>query len=115
MSMNAEEKKFLIEPETIQAQKDQQLLALSQKEERLRDWRECVLNTPGGRRIVMDLLGLCKINHNLFNLDAAIMGANCAKNEIGLEILKDIEDAVPGVYARIVREYKSNIYQAKEG
>ena len=46
--------------------------------------------------------------NDLFNSDPLIMAGNCRGHKIAVAIVKDIEEAMPGVYARMTNEFRSS-------
>lgn len=97
---------LLKDPEELQLEKEQALQDLAEREEYLKDWRE-VLSTPAGRRIIWDLIGGMGFQARLFNSDPLVMAANCRGHEIAVKLLKDIEEAMPGIYSKMTNELKS--------
>lgn len=104
--MNIEDKELLIDHEKLADEKKQYERRIADHAKYLDDWRE-VLSTPAGRRIIWDLLGGMGFQRDLFNSDALIMAMNCGQHKLALAMAKDIEEAVPGIYARMTNEYRS--------
>lgn len=104
--MNAEDRELLLDHEKIADEKKKYEQGLATRAKYLDDWRE-VLSTPQGRRIIWDLLGGMGFQRDLFNTDPLIMAANCGQHKLALALAKDIEEAVPGIYARCTNEFRS--------
>ena len=101
-----EDKEILLDHDKIEAEKKSYMQKLADHSKYLDDWRE-VLSTPQGRRIIWDLLGGMGFQRDLFNSDPLIMAMNCGQHKLALAMAKDIEEAVPGIYARMTNEFRS--------
>ena len=104
--IDSQDKELLLDHEKIAAEKKLNEARLAEHAKYLDDWRE-VLSTPAGRRIIWDLLGGMGFQRDLFNSDPLIMAANCGQHKLALAMAKDIEEAIPGIYARMTNEYRS--------
>jgi hypothetical protein len=104
--MNSEDKELLLDREKIDLEKKEFERKYSEHQKYLDDWRE-VLSTPAGRRIVWDLLGGMGYQRDMFNSDALIMASNCGQYRLAIAMLKDIEEAIPGIVFRMQNEYRS--------
>lgn len=104
--MNLEDREFLLDQENLAYEKKQYERRIADHAKYLDDWRE-VLSTPAGRRIIWDLLGGMGFQRDLFNVDPLIMAMNCGQHKLALAMAKDIEEAVPGIYARMTNEFRS--------
>ncbi len=105
--IDAADRDILLDHEKMDAEKKIYERGLSERAKYLDDWRE-VLSTPQGRRIIWDLLGGMGFQKDLFNSDPLIMAANCGQHKLAISMAKDIEEAVPGVYAKMTNEFRSN-------
>ena len=104
--MNSEEKELLLDHEKLAEEKKTYMQRFADHQKYLDDWRE-VLSTPQGRRIIWDLLGGMGFQRDLFNSDPLIMAMNCGQHRLALAMAKDIEESVPGIYARMTNEFRS--------
>ena len=106
--MNAEDKELLLDHEKLAEEKKKFEEAFADRQKFLEDWRTGVLNTPAGRRIVWDILGLAGYQRKLFNTDALVMAANCGTHDnFMLVLIKDLEEAQPGILFRMQNEFRS--------
>lgn len=104
--MNAEDKELLLDHDKIAEEKRKYERAIADHAKYLDDWRE-VLSTPAGRRIVWDLLGGMGYQKDLFNTDPLIMASNCGQYKLAIAIIKDIEEALPGIMFKTQNEVRS--------
>src|SRR5450631_1934952 len=104
--IDAADRDILLDHDKLAEEKKQYERNLSDRAKYLDDWRE-VLSTPQGRRIIWDLLGAMGFQRDLFNSDPLIMAANCGQHKLALSLARDIEEAVPGIYARCTNEFRS--------
>ena len=102
-----EDKEILLDHEKLVEERKQYERKVAEHAKYLDDWRE-VLSTPQGRRIVWDLLGGMGFQRDLFNSDPLIMAMNCGQYRLATSMLKDIEEAIPGIMVRITNEIRSN-------
>jgi len=106
--INAEDRELLLDHEKIAEEKKAYEYAYAERQKFLDDWRKGVLDSPAGRRIVWDLLGLLGYQKKLFNSDPLVMAANCGAHDNALLVLiKDLEEAQPGILFRIQNEIRS--------
>ena len=106
--MTNEDKELLIDHEQLAEEKKKFEEAFANKQKYMDDWRNGVLNTPAGRRIVWDMLGLAGYQRKLFSSDPLVMAANCGTHDNFLMVLiKDLEEAQPGILFRIQNEFRS--------
>ncbi len=101
-----DDKEILLDHEKIATEKKQYERNLAERAKYLDDWRE-VLSSPQGRRIVWDLLGGMGYQRDMFNSDPLIMAMNCGQYKLALTMIKDIEEAIPGIMFRMQNEYRS--------
>lgn len=101
-----EDKEILLDHEKLAEERNQYERKLSEHAKYLDDWRE-VLSTPSGRRIVWDLLGGMGYQRDMFNSDPLIMAMNCGQYKLAIALIKDIEEAIPGIMFRMQNEYRS--------
>jgi hypothetical protein len=104
--VNAEDRELLLDHDKIAEEKKIYERGIADHTKYLDDWRE-VLSTPAGRRIVWDLLGGMGFQRDLFNSDPLIMAMNCGQHKLALAMAKSIEEAVPGVFAKMTNEQRS--------
>lgn len=104
--MNLEDKELLLDHEKLAEEKKQYERKFADHAKYLDDWRE-VLSTPQGKRIVWDLLGGMGYQRDMFNSDPLIMAMNCGQYKLALVMIKDIEEAIPGIMFRMQNEYRS--------
>lgn len=106
--INSEDKEFLLDEDNIKAKKKEIETAYAERQKFLDDWRNGVLNSPAGRRIVWDLLGLLGYQKRLFHTDPMIMAKNCGMHDDALLVLmRDLEEAQAGILFRIQNEFRS--------
>jgi len=104
--MIKEDKELLLDPEKLAEEKIKYERSLADHAKYLDDWRE-VLSTPQGKRIVWDLLGGMGYQRDMFNSDPLIMAMNCGQYKLAIALIKDIEEAIPGMVFRMQNEYRS--------
>ena len=102
-----EDKEILLDHERIAEEKKKFEEAYADRQKFLDDWRKGVLDSPAGRRIVWDLLGLLGYQKKMFSSDALVMAANCGVHDILFTLIKDLEEAQPGILFRIQNEFRS--------
>lgn len=106
--MNLEEKELLLDHDKLNAEKKALEYTYAERQKFLQDWRDGVLNTPAGRRIVWDLLGLLGYQKKMFSSDPLVMAKNCGLHDDALMvIIKDIEETSPGILFKISNEMRS--------
>ena len=106
--MNQEEKELLLDHEKLADEKKRLEYKFAERQKFLQDWRDGVLNTPAGRRIVWDLLGLLGYQKKMFSSDPLIMAKNCGLHDEALMVvIKDLEEATPGILFRLQNEFRS--------
>lgn len=104
--IDAHDKDILLDRDKLAEDKKKAEQEYADHQKYLDDWRE-VLRLPAGRRIVWDLLGGMGYQKDLFSTDPLIMASNCGKHSLMLPLMKDIEEAVPGVLFKIQNEIRS--------
>lgn len=104
--IDAQDREILLDHEKLDIEKKKFERDLADRAKYLDDWRE-VLSTPQGRRIIWDLLGGMGFQRDLFNSDPLVMAMNCGQHKLALAMAHDIEEAVPGIYARMTNEFRS--------
>lgn len=104
--MDIEDKDLLLDPERIAEEKKQYERGLAEHAKYMDDWRE-VLSTTSGKRIVWDLLGGMGYQRDMFNTDPLIMAMNCGQYKLAIRLIKDVEEAIPGIMFRMQNEYRS--------
>ena len=104
--MNSEDKELLLDHEKLAEEKKRFEYQVAQHQKYIDDW-QVVLSTPAGRRIVWDLLGGMGFQKELFHVEPLIMARNCGQYSLALALLKDIEEAMPGVTFRMQNEFRS--------
>lgn len=102
-----EDKEILLDHEKIEFEKKELDRKYAEHQKYLEDWRE-VLSTPAGRRIVWDLLGGMGYQKDLFNSDPLIMALNCGQYKISISMIRDIEEASPGIMFKMQNEIRRN-------
>ena len=106
--MNQEDKELLLDHEKLAEEKKKFEEAFADRQKFLQDWRDGVLNSPQGRRIVWDLLGLLGYQKKMFSSDPLIMAKNCGIHDDALlVVIRDLEEATPGILFRISNEMRS--------
>ena len=84
----------------------------SQKEYQKRRARDIddlqkILRLPEGRRFLLKILTESGMFHASFSLNSMTTAFNEGKRDIGLWLLKDIDEAEPRAYPQMVSEYYS--------
>ena len=103
-----EDKEILLDSEKLEAEKKAFDNANAERQKFLDDWRKGVLDSPAGRRIVWDILGLAGYQRKLFSNDPLIMAANCGTHDnFLLVMIKDLEEAQPGILFKMQNEFRS--------
>ena len=106
--MNQEDKELLLDHKKLAEEKKKFEEAFADRQKFLQDWRDGVLNSPQGRRIVWDLLGLLGYQKKMFSSDPLIMAKNCGIHDDALlVVIRDLEEATPGILFRIQNEFRS--------
>ena len=106
--MNEEDKELLLDHKKLAEEKKKFEEAFADRQKFLQDWRDGVLNSPQGRRIVWDLLGLLGYQKKMFSSDPLIMAKNCGIHDDALlVVIRDLEEATPGILFRISNEMRS--------
>ena len=106
--MNQEDKELLLDHKKLEEEKKKFEEAFADRQKFLQDWRDGVLNSPQGRRIVWDLLGLLGYQKKMFSSDPLIMAKNCGIHDDALlVVIRDLEEATPGILFRISNEMRS--------
>ena len=106
--MNAEDKELLLDHDKLAAEKQAIDNAYAEHQRFLDDIRKCIIDSPGGRRFVWDLLGLLGYQKKKFSSDPLVMAKNCGiHDDVLLVLIKDLEEAQPGILFRIQNEYRS--------
>lgn len=110
-----EDKDILLDHEKLAEEKKKFEEQYAERQKFLDDWRNGVLNSPAGRRIVWDILGLAGYQKKLFNSDPLVMAANCGTHDnFLLVMIKDIEEAQPGILFKMQNEYRSLMANKKD-
>ena len=106
--MNQDHKELLLDHKKLAEEKKKFEEAFADRQKFLQDWRDGVLNSPQGRRIVWDLLGLLGYQKKMFSSDPLIMAKNCGIHDDALlVVIMDLEEATPGILFRIQNEFRS--------
>ena len=73
-----------------------------------------VLKTPQGRRVLWQILQAAQVRqHGFIPGDALATAFHCGQRSIGLFLLNEIEQAVPGAYQQMRSEYLAEITSAQ--
>ena len=113
--INAEDRELLLDHEKLAEDKRLYENKVAERQQLMDDIRNGVLNTPQGKRVIFDFILLCGYGANLFNSDSLVMAGNCAINDRVLNVLiKDLEEAKPGIVLMMSNEYKSRQANKKE-
>lgn len=106
--IDEEDKSLILEQNKIDTEIKQQALAYSDRQKFLDDIRYGIINTPAGRRVIWDLLGLLGYQKRMFSSDPLVMAKNCGIHDDALLIvLKDLEEASPGILFKMQNEFRS--------
>ena len=75
---------------------------------------QTVLKTPQGRRVLWQILQAAHVRqHGFVPGDALSTAFHCGQRSIGLFLLDEIEQAVPGAYQQMRSEYIAEIISAE--
>lgn len=106
--IDAHDQELLLDHEKIATEKKLIGDQYADRQKFLDDWRGGVLNSPAGRRIVWDILGLAGYQRKMFNSDPLVMAANCGTHDnFLLVMIKDLEEAQPGILFKMQNEFRS--------
>ena len=105
--INNEDREILLDHEKIAQERKQVDHDFAERQKFLDDWRKGVLDSPAGRRIVWDMLGLLGYQQKMFSSDALVMAGNCAVHDKLFILIKDLEEAQPGILFRMQNEFRS--------
>ncbi len=71
---------------------------------------QTVLKTPQGRRVLWNLLQVAQVRrHGFVPGDSLATAFHCGQRSIGLYLLDEIEQAVPGAYQQMRGEYVAEV------
>ena len=71
---------------------------------------QTVLKTPQGRRVLWSILQAAQVRHHGFVPgDSLATAFHCGQRSIGLYVLDEIEQAVPGAYQQMRGEYVAQV------
>lgn len=71
---------------------------------------QTVLKLPQGRRVLWQLLQAAQVRqHGFVPGDALATSFHCGQRSIGLFLLEEIEQALPGAYQQMRSEYQAEI------
>lgn len=106
--IDAHDQELLLDHEKIAAERKLVEEQYAERQKFLDDWRNGVLNSAAGRRIVWDILGLAGYQRKLFSSDPLVMAANCGTHDnFLLVMIKDLEEAQPGILFKMQNEFRS--------
>ena len=75
---------------------------------------QTILKTPQGRRVLWTILQAAQIRqHGFVPGDGASTAFHCGQRSIGLYLLDEIEQAVPGAYQQMRGEYMAELISAQ--
>ena len=75
---------------------------------------QSVLKTPQGRRVLWQILQAAQVRqHGFIPGDALSTAFHCGQRSIGLFLLNEIEQAMPGAYQQMRSEYQAEITSAQ--
>lgn len=105
--IDAHDEEILIDREKIVADKKKFEEQYAERQKFLDDWRNGVLNTPAGRRIAWDLLGLLGYQRKMFSSDPLVMAGNAYLHDTLMIVIKDLEEAQTGILFKMQNEFRS--------
>lgn len=71
---------------------------------------QMMLKTPQGRRVLWNLLQAAQVRqHGFVPGDSLATAFHCGQRSIGLYLLDEIEQAVPGAYQQMRGEYMAEV------
>jgi hypothetical protein len=71
------------------------------------------LKTPEGRRLIRRILEEAGIFRASFSQNSMLTAFNEGKRDVGLWLIRDIDESDPNMYAQIQREYYSELKSKK--
>lgn len=75
---------------------------------------QTVLKTPQGRRVLWHILHAAQVRqHGFVPGDALATAFHCGQRSIGLFLLDEMEQAMPGAYQQMRSEYLSELTSAQ--
>ena len=75
---------------------------------------QTVLKTPQGRRVLWRILQAAQVRqHGFVPGDSASTAFHCGQRSIGLFLLDEIEQALPGAYQQMRGEYQAEVISAQ--
>jgi hypothetical protein len=76
------------------------------KDERLRESLRGIMSSPGGREWVHSLLLRCRPFRTPFSADALLTAFSCGQQDIGLQLLGELDACSPELYLAMMKENK---------
>lgn len=108
--IDVNDRDILLDEEKLKAEKTLAENAYAERQKFLDDIRNGYLNSPAGRRVTWDLLGLLGYQKQLFNSDPLVMASNCGTHDnVLLVFIKDLEEAQPGILFKMQNEFRRNL------
>lgn len=75
---------------------------------------QTVLKTPQGRRVLWQILQAAQVRqHGFIPGDSLATAFHCGQRSIGLYLLDEIEQALPGAYQQMRGEYVAEVTSAQ--
>lgn len=105
--IDAHDQELLLDHEKIATEKKLIEDQYAERQKFLDDIRKGILDSPAGRRVMWDFLGLLNFQKQLFNSDPLIMAANSAVHDVALTVIKNLEEAQPGILFKMQNEFRS--------
>lgn len=67
-----------------------------------------ILGTEEGRKFIMRILTVSKLNIDTFDPDTHIHAHNAGKRSVGLWLSRELQDAAPELYNLMIQEHQEN-------
>lgn len=99
---------FKIDEANEESQKD-----FNKIRDREKDDLQAVIKIPGGRRFVLKMLGQTGIFTASFSQNSMTTSFNEGRRDIGLWLLKEIDEVDPMAFSQMQREYYSELKSKK--
>jgi hypothetical protein len=84
------------------------------RREREIDDLQKVLKSPEGRRVIYKILSECGVFKASFSLNSMSTAFNEGKRDIGIMLLKDLDEAEPNAYSQMLKEHFSELKSKKQ-
>lgn len=97
----------------IEAKNKESKKEYSRRKDRELDDLKVVLKKPEGRRVIYKLLCECGVFKASFSLNSMQTSFSEGRRDIGLSLLKDLDEAEPNAYSQMLTEHFSELKSKK--